>query len=425
MDPIQLQLAIQQMLATNPGMTREQAMGVIQGDSASLLEVTSGFDLSGGAPSSGSDIAPTATTELTPIPLGTEDTESVEGHTPSSKDKRFEELIEGGMSSKDAHSEAYPEQTVSPQLDAGGNPLALGESPYLNMGGFSLSTQAAKIGGFLGAEAGTKGKGLGLASSISGFALGATREILSGLGAAKASNYANDYIKENQQRRVYTPASQTADANYTGGNLYQDGGTHNYLKQYFPDGGTAGKHVNIEALRRKDFEHGSVSITDSNTFNLLTESADLEEYFSKFPSERRSVTEQGLRVWQRPNSDFYFKSEFGDKPAAKSVGRMPEATSPPSEPVMRDANTGAALPGAALAPGQSVDRQFSQYLEQAANSPERLASKAAVNNQRDENSQLIKAMSDEDLAEARELGLTPIAYLKSKQGSNYNELFNQ
>lgn len=57
------------------------------------------------------------------------------------------------------------------------------------------------------------------------------------------------------------------------------------------------------------------------------------------------------------------------------------------------------------------NRQYSQYMEEAANDPTRLAQTKAVNDERSSNIELIKTMTPEQLADMRSKGQTPAQYL--------------
>ena len=93
--------------------------------------------------------------------------------------------------------------------------------------------------------------------------------------------------------------------------------------------------------------------------------------------------------------------------------------------VFLEANTGVILEGRPVAEGQNIDRQYSQYLEQAVNDPRSIAERRSVESEMAENNRLSKLMSKKDIADMKAKGLTPMQYVKIKeeQGRDYSSLF--
>jgi hypothetical protein len=103
----------------------------------------------------------------------------------------------------------------------------------------------------------------------------------------------------------------------------------------------------------------------------------------------------------------------------------PPAAAPPSPRagLMRSANTGELMPsrenfdeaGNVL----QVDRQYSQYLEEFANSPEQIAKRKAQETQMMTNQQLLESMTEEQKAEARKLKMSPSKYLEQQPATGF------
>ena len=88
--------------------------------------------------------------------------------------------------------------------------------------------------------------------------------------------------------------------------------------------------------------------------------------------------------------------------------------------------TGQPIPGRPVAEGQSINRQYSQALEQFANDPARVADRERVDNEREENRRLIASMTEEQKAAARATGVTPATYLRTlNNNTNYEGLFQK
>lgn len=83
-----------------------------------------------------------------------------------------------------------------------------------------MQTDFYNLGSFLGTPKGTKGRGLGIASSATAAGLGALRTTLSGLANSKSANRTAQNAREAMARRLYTPQSQYGNQNNTGGNPF-------------------------------------------------------------------------------------------------------------------------------------------------------------------------------------------------------------
>jgi hypothetical protein len=69
--------------------------------------------------------------------------------------------------------------------------------------------------------------------------------------------------------------------------------------------------------------------------------------------------------------------------------------------------------------GSTQDRQYSQYLEEFANSPEQIAKRKAQETQRMTNQQLLESMTEEQKAEARGLKMSPSKYLEQQPATGF------
>lgn len=418
MDPIELQKLAEQLQAMYPGMSTSQIYNILGSGNPNMNINTVGSGIE---------------------PLGSEvdssDPTSTSGINITAEDIAFEKYLDEGYSSEEAFQLAKRDTATGTDNNTEQNQYApLMNNPLLYTGGFDMETQAAQLGRFIGQNQGTGGRGLGIASAAGGLGLGITREVLSGIGAAKQNQRVLDRNNELQQRRTYTPAPQSAATNTTGGNVfgkggykdkYGKGGEYDHLMKYFADGGVSGEPTpqQLNTWRSTDFRSGNTTIQNPESFSLVTGQTDLEAYFNKFPSERKSVIEEGRRVWYDPNRELYVASEAGD-PSLYSDFRLPEAPAP-KDPAMRDANTGVILEGRPVAEGQNIDRQYSQYLEQAVNDPRSIAERRSVESEMAENNRLSKLMSKKDIADMKAKGLTPMQYVKIKeeQGRDYSSLF--
>jgi hypothetical protein len=69
--------------------------------------------------------------------------------------------------------------------------------------------------------------------------------------------------------------------------------------------------------------------------------------------------------------------------------------------------------------GSTQDRQYSQYYEEFANSPEQIAKRKAQETQRMTNQQLLESMTEEQKAEARGLKMSPSKYLEQQPATGF------
>jgi hypothetical protein len=95
--------------------------------------------------------------------------------------------------------------------------------PMINPGGSDLSTEIYSLGRALGTPKGTPGRGLNAIAAGGAAAFDIARNLASGIGFSKRNQYVMDWYKKKQQEQNYTPDSQSADQNSTGGR--RDGGT--------------------------------------------------------------------------------------------------------------------------------------------------------------------------------------------------------
>jgi len=166
-----------------------------------------------------------------------------------------------------------------------------------------------------------------------------------------------------------------------------------------------------------DFDKGSNKIDWENN-RLLTDRKELDDYLYEHPESRADVA-AGRRVWAGPNMSFVMNAEddaefanrFYPPTAPAEATLMP--TTVTKEPEVLSA-TGQRLnpEDYPVAEGQQVDRQYTQYAEQFANSPEQRAKRGAVDAQR---AASIKAMEGMSVPEKKAYAHQQYLDMKSKK----------
>lgn len=143
---------------------------------------------------------------------------------------------------------------------------------------------------------------------------------------------------------------------------------------------------------------------------------------------RAEQTKQGIPGWDDANNVVQMSAtDYPEwlKGKAHGASIMPRTTpvtpsiSLPEVPQVggvRDANTGQIMQGRSNMDDQGnpfiTDRQYSQPLEQFANSPEAIAQRENMANQMSANQEMIEGMTEEQKADMRARGITPMNYFK-------------
>jgi len=110
-------------------------------------------------------------------------------------------------------------------------------------GSNDLETSAQGLGEAIGSEKGSPGRGLAIAGNAGKLLFSGARNVASGIGRSKRSQYIEDFNnkKKLEERNTYTAAPQTQNTNYLGGNSYgEKGGTKGKnlpLKNHFSNKG--------------------------------------------------------------------------------------------------------------------------------------------------------------------------------------------
>lgn len=104
--------------------------------------------------------------------------------------------------------------------------------PYINPWGGDMNTNAFMLGRSIGADKGTRGRGMGIVSGIGNLGLGLARTIGSGIANQSETqrNYLDYLDRRNRGSRQYTNQQTSRDQNYMGGSMLQDGGI--FRKRY-------------------------------------------------------------------------------------------------------------------------------------------------------------------------------------------------
>lgn len=146
---------------------------------------------------------------------------------------------------------------------------------------------------------------------------------------------------------------------------------------------------------------------------------------------RPDVLEQYLTL--KNNKPFFVASAMSSKtlyapydltkynaPSSEELSKLypPAAAAPEPVGYVMSANTGQLMPGRSSTDNAGnnfiEDRQYSQYLEEAANSPEAIAKRQAIEQKGARNQNIISQLSQEQLQEMRSLKMTPENYAKEK-----------
>lgn len=98
---------------------------------------------------------------------------------------------------------------------------------YMNPVGQDFGTNMFQLGRSISAEKGTPGKGLGIIANAGAGILDLARNVGSGMAYQNMNDQTRNYYQDLMKRRQYTNASQTQNANITGGvSSYKEGGLH-------------------------------------------------------------------------------------------------------------------------------------------------------------------------------------------------------
>lgn len=107
---------------------------------------------------------------------------------------------------------------------------------YMNPIGQDFGTNMFQLGRSIKAAKGTPGKGLGIIANAGAGAVDLLRNLSSGMAYENMNDQTQNYYEDLMKRRQYTNASQTQNANITGGvSSYKEGGL--FQNQHFALGG--------------------------------------------------------------------------------------------------------------------------------------------------------------------------------------------
>lgn len=284
--------------------------------------------------------------------------------------------------------------------------------PFINFSGSDLTTELFSLGANIGAPKGTQGRGLGIIGSAGAAGLNIARDIAAGIGYQKRNQYAQDYNNDLMNNQRYTPNPQYNVSSYTGGMPRGEyGGLFRPSK--YPNGGTIDgiDPSEMNRLRMIDIQNSKVngsSLGLEGTI-LVTDPQEISVY-----ERQTGQSLQGKRLWVTPDRSGSYVVDVNPSVTSQTPQSTISVSSTPSVGVYRDANTGKILPPDIWgSPGQ-VDYQFSQYLDQAINSPEQREKKEIQMLEIERNKELLKTMTEEQKADMRAKKLTPSQYLSSQ-----------
>jgi hypothetical protein len=147
-------------------------------------------------------------------------------------------------------------------------------------------------------------------------------------------------------------------------------------------------------------------------------------YYEAWQTQFGSAMPQGSTLSEAQYKQWIDQGQVSGWSAPEGGDFVPKNPNPPAPakpkgpPRMLDANTGRPLDPNEhpVAEGQQINRQYSQYLEQFANSQAQRDKRAATEKTRQDNIDMLGTMTDEQKMAARSANMTPVEYMKT-QGS--------
>jgi len=353
-------------------------------------------------------------------------------------------------------------QQGMPVMRYGGNMYRCGGKMY-DFGGWMDDNSGAISGAASGAVSGAAmGAKIGSIVPGPGTAIGTVAGLLIGGAVGGAKGNKEDQAEEkadNEKRRAFnqqntmvqmqndptyvTPAAQyalqagmgtTATMPYAiskyGGNLYKYGGN------MYAEGGMIGdpppagitraldpseidawynRELKMVAPGTEVIKPTSMWVNDDWKGDL----ANIHKYHTEGVALKGlagSVGHKGLS-WGSPSTSALTFAPTTAAPPSLPEGNM-YLSANTGEPVYDiDPTTGESMPRM-MPEGSTQNRQYSQYIEQFANSPEQIAKRKNIEAQKMSNQQLLESMTEEEKARARELKLSPTKFLEEYPRDN-------
>jgi hypothetical protein len=303
--------------------------------------------------------------------------------------------------------------------------------PLFNSAGSDLSTELYSLGMGIGAEPGTKGRGATIAGSAGAAALDIAGTVLSGVGFSKRNRFLEEEERRKQQDVDYTPNSQTANSNITGGLSYGEYGGLFYPSKNvpkYPDGGTSGGPNPYYKEQLAVYNSWNKPENFIKETDKVLEGPELDAWYAEQIRNNPSLLESNgsfvggfkpVKVHISESGDAYYpvyaKPGRYSAPTSAPVSSTPTGGSTSTPAVYRSANTGQPLPERG-SPGQ-VDYQYAQFLDEFASSPEMVAARNNQQSEIERNKSLLQTMTEEQKADMRSKKMTPSQYLSPGSGT--------
>jgi hypothetical protein len=254
---------------------------------------------------------------------------------------------------------------------------------------------------------------------------------------ASQTEVQNEKAKAERRSQFFDPSDPNRPSFNKGGSIYG-------MMEY-PDGGPGSMTPPAMSLGMTDSAAGKTMLnpfyreqlkiyndwpTSSNfgsTTAKVLEGRELDNWYSEAVKNQPDlIKEGGLYAGNfKPSRVYLDETGISAYPMFNKPSRYipaPEPTPPPAPvPVKRpgmylSANTAQPMPDRG-SPGQ-VDRQYSQYLEEFANSPEQVAARQSTQANMSSNTELLQTMTEEQKAEARKKKMTPTEFLSTQNKSD-------
>lgn len=115
-----------------------------------------------------------------------------------------------------ADYDAWAIQLKNTPTPESGDPTNKSPFPLLSSRGSDLSTEIYSLGRGIGADKGSPGRGMTIASSAGAASMDIARNLLAGIGFEKRNSYVNNWYDQQQQDVNFKVDNQTNDTNKTG-----------------------------------------------------------------------------------------------------------------------------------------------------------------------------------------------------------------
>lgn len=264
--------------------------------------------------------------------------------------------------------------------------------PPINFSGSDLSTELYSLGMNLAAPSGTKGKGLGIASSAGSALLGASRDFLSGFAMQKQSNRFQDYYDQQRQKVYYTPDDQFRDDSYLNANNFK------------ADGGTIDDPYKSQV---DEYNFFKAQLNSPKNTKQLVDRNSFPDLYANSPT---GLTVKNVYKSSAGDNAYFF--EYNEPTQQTFTNQSTPAVTPTLPPAYLNPYTGDRLdPSVYGTPTSQTDVQLAQGIDMIA--LRQKADQMVKTNNIDYNKQLLSTLTPQQQEEMRAKRMTPSQYVNT------------